>query len=37
MFLGIRNKAWEILYFTLYKSQIPVIERAFETAAGMLG
>src|SRR5256885_3174070 len=27
----------EIIYFKLYKSQIPVIEQAFETAALMLG
>jgi hypothetical protein len=28
---------WEIVYFKLYKSQIPVIDRALETAALMLG
>ena len=28
---------WEIVYFKFYKSQIPVIDRAFETAALMLG
>jgi hypothetical protein len=28
---------WEIIYFKLYKSQLPVIERALETAALMLG
>jgi hypothetical protein len=27
----------EIVYFELYKSQIPVIEQAIETAALMLG
>jgi hypothetical protein len=27
---------WEIVYFKLYKSQIPVIDRALETAALML-
>ncbi len=28
---------WELVYFKLYESQIPVIERAIETAARMLG
>jgi hypothetical protein len=28
---------WEIIYFKLYKSQIPVVEQAIETAAMMLG
>lgn len=28
---------WEIVYFKLYESQVPVIERAIETAARMLG
>lgn len=28
---------WEIIYFKLYKSQIPVIEQAIETAGLMLG
>jgi len=28
---------WEIIYFKLYESQIPVIDRALETAALMLG
>jgi hypothetical protein len=28
---------WEIIYFKLYKSQLPVIEQALETAARMLG
>ena len=27
----------EIIYFKLYKSQIPVVEQAIETAARMLG
>ena len=27
----------EIIYFKLYKSQIPVVEQALETAALMLG
>jgi len=28
---------WDMMYFKLYKSQIPVIEQAMETAARMLG
>jgi hypothetical protein len=27
------TEAWEIIYFKLYKSQIPVLEQAIETAA----
>jgi hypothetical protein len=34
---GQDSEPWEIIYFKLYKSQIPVIERAIETAALMLG
>jgi hypothetical protein len=34
---GRETEPWEILYFKLYKSQIPVIEQALETAALMLG
>ena len=34
---GEETEPWEIIYFKLYKSQIPVIERALETAALMLG
>jgi hypothetical protein len=34
---GEDKEPWEIVYFKLYKSQIPVIERALETAALMLG
>ena len=34
---GRETEAWEIVYFKLYKSQIPVIEQALETAALMLG
>jgi hypothetical protein len=34
---GKETEAWEILYFKAYKSQLPVIERALETAALMLG
>jgi hypothetical protein len=28
---------WEIVYFKLYQSQMPVVEKAIETAALMLG
>ncbi len=34
---GQETEPWEILYFKVYKSQLPVIERALETAALMLG
>jgi hypothetical protein len=34
---GRETEAWEIIYFKLYRSQTPVIERAIETAALMLG
>jgi hypothetical protein len=34
---GKLTEPWEIVYFKLYESQIPVIERAIETAALMLG
>jgi len=34
---GRETEPWEIIYFKLYKSQIPVIEQAIETAALMLG
>jgi len=34
---GRETEPWEIIYFKLYKSQIPVIEQALETAALMLG
>src|SRR5712671_6353934 len=34
---GRETEPWEIIYFKLYKSQIPVIERAIETASLMLG
>jgi hypothetical protein len=34
---GRESEPWEIIYFKLYKSQIPVIEQAIETAALMLG
>jgi hypothetical protein len=34
---GRETEPWEIVYFKLYKSQIPVIDQAIETAALMLG
>ena len=34
---GRETEAWELLCFKFYKSQIPVIERAIETATLMLG
>ena len=34
---GRESEPWEIIYFKLYKTQIPVIEQAIETAAMMLG
>jgi hypothetical protein len=34
---GKETEPWEILYFMAYKSQLPVIEQALETAAQMLG
>jgi hypothetical protein len=34
---GRETEPWEIVYFKLYKSQLPVVERAIETAALMLG
>jgi hypothetical protein len=34
---GKASEPHEIIYFKLYKSQIPVIEQAIETAALMLG
>jgi len=34
---GRETEPWETIYFKLYQSQIPVIERAIETAALMLG
>src|SRR5260370_24034472 len=34
---GKDTEPWEIIYFKLYKSQIPVIEQAVETAARMQG
>ena len=34
---GKETEPWEIIYFKIYKSQIPVVEQALETAALMLG
>ena len=34
---GKETEPWEIIYFKLYKSQLPVVERAIETAGLMLG
>src|SRR6202049_554749 len=34
---GKETEPWEIIYFKIYKSQLPVIERALETAGLMLG
>src|SRR5437879_3071741 len=34
---GKETESWEIIYFKLYKSQIPVVEQAIETASLMLG
>ena len=34
---GRETEPWEIIYFKLYKSQMPVVEQAIETAALMLG
>jgi len=34
---GKETEPWELLYFKVYKSQLPVIEQALETAGLMLG
>ena len=34
---GKDTEPWEIIYFKLYKTQIPIIESAIETATAMLG
>ena len=34
---GEEREPWEIIYFKLYKSQVPVVEQALDTAALMLG
>ena len=33
---GRESEPWEIIYFKLYKTQIPIVEQAIETAALML-
>jgi hypothetical protein len=35
--MGRETEPYEIIYFKLYKTQIPVVEQALETAALMLG
>jgi hypothetical protein len=34
---GRESEPWEIIYFKLYKTQIPIVEQAIETAGLMLG
>lgn len=34
---GQETEPWDVIYFKLFKSQVPVIERALETAGSMLG
>ena len=34
---GKETELWEISYFKLYQSQLPVVEKAVETATVMLG
>jgi hypothetical protein len=34
---GQETEPWDMVYFKIYKSQLPVIERALETAELMLG
>src|SRR6266550_3573959 len=34
---GKETEPWELVYFKLYKSQIPIIEQAIDTASLMLG
>ena len=31
---NLKTEPWEIIYFKVYKSQLPVIEQALESAAG---
>ena len=35
--IGKETESYEIIYFKLYKSQLPVVEKAIETAGLMLG
>ena len=34
---GRETEPWEIIYFKLYQRQMPVVDKAIETAALMLG
>jgi hypothetical protein len=34
---GIGTEPWEIIYFKLYKGQLPAVEKALETVGLMLG
>jgi hypothetical protein len=34
---GRESEPWDIIYFKLYKTQVPIVEQAIETAASMLG
>jgi len=34
---GKESEPWEVIYFKVYKSQLPVVEQALETAGLMLG
>jgi hypothetical protein len=34
---GRESEPWEIIYFKMHKTQIPVVEQAIETSALMLG
>ena len=34
---GKETEPWDLIYFKLYKSQLPVVEKALETAGLMLG
>jgi hypothetical protein len=34
---GNETEGWDLIYFKLYKSQIPIVEKALETAGLMLG
>lgn len=34
---GNDSEPWEIIYFKVFKSQIPIVEKALETASMMLG
>ena len=34
---GKESESWELIYFKIFKSRLPVIEQALETASMMLG